>query len=129
MKNMTTIELKLPWPPSVNHYWRSVSMPGKGGRQSVRHLISKAGREYKTVVSGIVLVAGARKMLTSRLCVKITLHPPDRRQRDIDNSIKATLDALVAAGVFEDDSQVDRLEVVRDQVVKNGMAILTIHEM
>lgn len=124
-----TVNLTLPWPPSVNHYWRAVTMPSKkGGPSVVRHLISKAGRDYKAAVAARVSGAGARHGLTGRLAIKIDLYPPDRRQRDIDNSIKATLDALVAAGVFEDDSQVDHLEVVRADVTKGGAALVTVTE-
>ncbi len=123
------IALTLPWPPSVNHYWRAVTMPGKkGGPSVVRHLISKAGRDYKAAVDAVVNQAGARHGLTGRLSIRVDLYPPDRRQRDIDNSIKATLDALVAAGVFADDSQVDRLEVVRADVTKGGAALVTVTE-
>jgi len=36
---------------------------------------------------------------------KLTMHAvaPDKRHRDLDNLFKATLDAVVAAGVVEDD--------------------------
>lgn len=104
-------------------------MPGKkGGPSVVRHLISKAGRDYKVAVAARVKGAGAGFLLGGRLTIKIDLYPPDRRQRDIDNSIKATLDALVAAGVFVDDSQVDRLEVNRAEVTKGGAALVTVTE-
>jgi crossover junction endodeoxyribonuclease RusA len=122
-----TINLMLPWPPSVNHYWRAVTMPSKkGGPPVVRHLISKAGRDYKTAVAAVVAGSNAGQRMSGRLAIRIELYPPDKRQRDIDNSIKATLDALVAAGVFEDDSQVDHLEVVRADVAKGGAAIVTV---
>lgn len=102
-------------------------MPSKkGGPPVVRHLISKAGRDYKTAVAAVVASADAGQRMSGRLAVRIELFPPDKRQRDIDNSIKATLDALVAAGVFEDDSQVDHLEVVRADVAKGGAAIVTV---
>src|SRR5690606_37217182 len=39
----------------------------------------------------------------ARLRVTITAHPPDRRRRDIANSEKAAIDALVFAGVIHDD--------------------------
>lgn len=92
----------------------------------VRHLISKAGREYKTAVAGVVNMASAAQGLTGRLAVKIALYPPDRKARDIDNNIKATLDAMMAAGVFVDDSQIDHLEVARAEIVKNGAALVTV---
>lgn len=38
--------------------------------------------------------------------IKLTFWFPDRRKRDLDNYIKAPLDALVDAGVIVDDSKV-----------------------
>jgi Holliday junction resolvase RusA-like endonuclease len=37
--------------------------------------------------------------------------PPDARRRDIDNYNKALFDALTHAGIWEDDSQVQRMLV------------------
>jgi len=52
--------------------------------------------------------------------VEITLYPPDKRCRDIDNYNKALFDALTHAGVWEDDSQVKRMLVEWGPVVPNG---------
>jgi crossover junction endodeoxyribonuclease RusA len=43
--------------------------------------------------------------------VEIILYPPDARRRDIDNYNKALFDALTHAGIWEDDSQVQRMLV------------------
>ena len=48
--------ISLPYPVSVNHYWRSVPM---GKRFAV--LISQAGRKYRETVCRIV---ATQKMLT-----------------------------------------------------------------
>lgn len=53
------ILLSLPYPPTVNHYWRHIVI---GRRQW-------AGRET----------------LACPLAVEITFYPPDRRKRDLDN--------------------------------------------
>jgi len=50
----------------------------------------------------------------------VELFPPDRRKRDVDNILKALLDALTHAGVYEDDSFIDDLRVVRGAVIKGG---------
>jgi len=50
----------------------------------------------------------------------IRVFPPDRRRRDLDNILKASLDALVKAGVVEDDYLVRRLVVERDEPQKPG---------
>jgi crossover junction endodeoxyribonuclease RusA len=39
---------------------------------------------------------------------------------DIDNRVKAALDALTHAGVYDDDSQIDELFVARGDIVKGG---------
>lgn len=71
----------------------------------------------------------ANHNLSTRLDVKITLHPPDRRRRDIDNTIKAMLDAMQSAGVYLDDAQIDRLLVERSTVEPGGVAIVNIKEI
>jgi len=109
--------LELPWPPSVNTYWRRVVV----GR-SVRTLISRDGRAYARKVEAIVR---AQKVQTirRRCAVWIEAYPPDRRKRDLDNLFKAPLDALVKAGVLADDSLIDRLEIERREVVDKPGAI------
>jgi crossover junction endodeoxyribonuclease RusA len=50
----------------------------------------------------------------------ITAHPPDKRRRDLDNILKCLLDSLTHAGVWDDDSQVDELAVIRGEIVPGG---------
>ena len=113
------LKLKMPWPPSVNHYWRYV-----GGRP----MISREGRLFRTRVEMEMRLLRMTK-LTGRLAVKLEFHPPDKRRRDIDNLTKGLLDALQHAGVYEDDSQIDRLELIRCAVRKGGETLISIVEM
>lgn len=100
--------LTLPWPPTVNTYWRNVAG---------RTLISRRGREYREQVGWHVRAAKTAPWPDSaRLCVDIEARAPDRRKRDIDNLNKAILDSLTAAGVWADDSQVDDLRIWRGPV-------------
>lgn len=62
------------------------------------------------------------------LSLRIDAAPPDRRSRDIDNILKAVMDALQAAGVYHDDTQVDDLHVVRLPVNRTAGIICTITE-
>lgn len=110
------IELELPYPPSVNHYWRRVG---------ARTLISRGGRAFRESVCSILAAHGIEPM-DGPLCVSIDVHPPDRRRRDIDNLQKALLDALAHGGAYHDDSQIVRLTVEKRGVVPDGKVCVRI---
>lgn len=109
-------ELELPFPPSVNHYWRRVG---------TRTLISRGGRAFRSSVVSI-LAAHKVRPLSGSLAIEIDVYPPDRRRRDIDNLQKALLDALAHGGAYEDDSQVARLSVIRREVIPGGKVVVRI---
>jgi len=98
-KPLRTILIKLPFPPSVNHYYRKVGN---------KMLISKAGRAYKAEVRACYLEQiGLKKPIEGKVSIQVHLHPGDNRRRDLDNFAgKALYDALTYAGVWIDDSQV-----------------------
>ena len=117
-----TIELDLPFPPTVNTYWRTVNG---------RTMISKKGREFTGTVDGEMFDyrqrhALKREPLTDRLSLDITLHPPDKRKRDIDNYLKALLDACTHAGLWEDDEQIDEIHLRRGEIIKGGLVRMKI---
>ena len=107
------LALTLPWPPSVNEYWRH---PGRGPLAG-RHLISAEGRTYRRTVRSLL---PALQPLGESLHVVIAVYPPDLRKRDLDNLPKGILDALTHALVWTDDEQIDHLEILRREVVKGG---------
>lgn len=113
-----SLTLTLPYPPSVNTYWRTTRTGG-------RVYLSAAAKDYRNRVYESVSCSSP---LTGRLRVVVRLRMPDRRRRDIDNITKSLLDALEHAGVFEDDSQIDELRVSRGEVLKPGAAIVEITE-
>jgi len=110
------IILDLPYPPSVNSYWRSPNT----GKLAGRTLISKKGRDYRKEVAHAVIAANQPKANPGRLDVGITAFPPDKRRRDLDNLPKAILDALTHANVIEDDSLIDRLLIERATTCPGG---------
>jgi len=110
------IEVHLPYPPSVNNYWRHVGP---------RVLISRGGRAFRKVVRSTL--AGLRvQPMTGRLRVRIEPHPPDRRRRDVDNALKNLLDALEHGGAYLDDGQIVRLDVEKRQPIAGGKCIVRI---
>jgi len=113
------INLDMPYPPSVNHYYRHVTINGRP-----RTLISREGREYRTKVCGLLASGrgnGPRKPPAGgRIALAMDAFPPDRRRRDIDNLLKSVQDSLAHAGVYEDDSQIDLLAVRRCQPAPGG---------
>ncbi|WP_373962508.1 RusA family crossover junction endodeoxyribonuclease [Kosakonia sacchari] len=118
------MKLILPFPPSVNFYWRA---PNKGPLKG-RHLISEAGRKFRSEACAAIIDQLRRlpKPSTELAAVEILLYPPDSRNRDIDNYNKALLDSLTHAGVWEDDSQVKRMLVEWGPVVKGGRVEISI---
>lgn len=113
---MEAFVIDLPFPPSVNHYYRRVGP---------RTLISREGRIFRQKVCALLAAAGVRP-IEGALHVAITAHPPDRRRRDLDNLQKSLLDALQHGGAYHDDSAIDRLEIERHAVVPGGRVRVTI---
>ena len=113
-----SIKLWLPWPPSVNHYWR------RNRNGSVR--ISEKGEQFRAEV---IEKCRNRDGVMGRVTVEVVAHPPDRRKRDLDNIFKALLDALNHAEMIEDDGLIDYLSVTRSFVVPHGEVTVTIESM
>lgn len=110
------IELELPYPPSVNHYYRHVGP---------RMLISREGRAYREKVCAILTALGIRPM-TGPLDVQVEIFPPDRRRRDLDNVQKALFDALEHGGAYINDSQIVKLAIEKCDPVTGGRTIVRI---
>jgi len=70
--------MTLPYPPSVNHYWRRVGP---------RTLISREGRTFRKNVCALLARGGGngpRKPPSGgRIALAMDAFPPDRRHRDL----------------------------------------------
>lgn len=113
----------LPWPPSVNHYWRSITQKGRA-----MVLISEAGRKYRADVKRRAWEFGLKTMF-GPLSIDIVARQPDRRRRDLDNLLKATLDSLTHSGIIEDDSQFHKITLQWGRRFDGGMLELTLRTM
>lgn len=115
---MEAVGFELPWPPSVNRYYRVFRN---------RILISRDGRKYRMMV--VSRLGGLNRKLTGDVSVEIDLYPPDRRRRDIDNPLKCLLDSMTHAGVYEDDSQIKDIELhMREPMPPEGLVHVTLRE-
>ena len=111
------ITIMLPYPPSVNTYWRA---NGK------RRFISKAGMVFLTEVIKRCKVEKMPQFGDARLEVEIIVYPRSKRKFDLDNCLKSILDALQKARVYDDDYQIDRLYVARGEQIKDGGCKVTL---
>lgn len=113
------MRLTLPFPPSVNGYWRST-------RKGV--LISERGRIFRSnaLASIYQQLRSPPTALLTELDVHLVLYPPTRAKRDLDNFQKALFDGLTHAGIWKDDSQVKRMLVEWGPVTKGGKAEINI---
>lgn len=109
---MSDYEFTLPYPPSVNGYWRNFR-----GRQ----IISKRGREYKVSVSDVMSSLGLHSEKINKLVVfDMIINPPTLRKYDVDNFTKGVFDALSNCNFWLDDEQVIKLTVSKGEKVKGG---------
>jgi crossover junction endodeoxyribonuclease RusA len=109
--------MSFPPPPSNNVYYR----------RSGHHMhISTKGKQYKQMVCETVAEFYPIKFGVRPLKVHIAYYPATRRKDDLDNRFKAILDSLTAAGVWDDDSQIDELSISRMSQMKGGRIYITV---
>lgn len=110
--------VELPWPPQVNNLLSVV----RG-----RKILSKKARQfYKDAVASILEQGQQNLRLSGSIRMRMLLKAPNRRSYDISNRVKAAEDALVKAGVIDDDSSVDFLAVYRGDPIEGGKVICNI---
>ena len=112
------LTLELPYPPSVNHYY--------GHNRFGAVYVTPKGKEYRQMVALILMADKGVSFGAAPVSVRLGVHPPTKRRYDLDNLCKCLLDALTAAGVWEDDSQIQKLELCKMDPVKGGMVEVTV---
>ena len=116
----TMIEVTLPLPPSVNHYYRRVGY---------RTLISREGRAYRQRVCSILADMGA-PCLAGPLAVELEFFRPDNRKRDLDNLLKALFDAMQHGGLYADDCEIVKKTIWwADGEVPGGAVIVRVQKV
>ena len=116
---MENVIIYLPWPPTVNSYYST-------GHGKVKYVSAK-GRKFRDQVAQDIAEQAPGLTYAGQLYAEIVLYPPDKRTRDLDNYLKALLDALTLAGLWADDSQIDQLAVYRGEIApREGLVRLEI---
>lgn len=98
----------LPFPPSVNNLFSQGMVNGR-----MRRFPSKQYKAWRKAAWAHIKQARIPR-IEGKVAIRISLTPPNAARRDVDNYNKGILDALVDAGVLDDDSQVDKLLSVWD---------------
>jgi len=111
------IQLTLPMPPSLNRYWRKFRN---------RMVISEAGLVFRAETHAICQNAGITP-LQGRITVTVKVYRPANRG-DLDNSLKAILDALNQRA-YRDDSQIDELHAYKFLDRKNPRVEVEVREL
>lgn len=113
MTNKRTLNLRLPWPPSLNRIWRAVAG---------RVILAEAARRYKVTCAN-ALPTGRVDPLRGRLVVTCLACPPAKAGRaawDIMNREKLLSDTLTEQRVWLDDSQIDVFMIARGDPSGDG---------
>ena len=116
---MNGIKIILPFPPSVNNYWK---------KWNNRIVISNEGRKYRQVVVYEALIQKVKRLFDKKLKMEIEVLRPDNRRRDLDNLLKATQDSMCYAGIYDDDSQIQDLRIYWSKDM-GGKLIITLTEI
>ena len=117
---------ELPYPPTTNHAYLV--------RNNRKVKTSKArSYAYEVGISVVQAMRNAPAMFQSlcgkRLSVRMTVHPPDKRRRDLSNTEKLATDAVMHA-LGLDDSQIDSLTIERGEVDRpNGRLVYTLEPL
>lgn len=113
------IQLTLPYPISVNRYWRT----GKNGTY-----ISQEGLNFKNEV--YARYAYRQKLIVNNVKLDITIHPkltlkgkPYKILIDLDNGLKSILDSLNNV-IYYDDKQVKEIHIkYGNPIIKGAVSV------
>ena len=117
--------ITLPYPPSVNRYWRNF----RG-----RMVISAEGREFK-IAAGWLCKSVYHKPMDGDVQLTMTLHPKltttgkaSKTVMDLDNSLKCVCDCMNGIA-YVDDSQIVRIVAEIGQAIKGGGVSVEVNQI
>jgi len=112
-------QYQLPYPPTVNHIYRRT----KRGQV----FLDDRASSYRDEV--ILMIGKGHTTLTGPIQVRVDAYMPDKRKRDLDNIFKSLNDALTHAGVWRDDSQIERIVANKQGVESPGRVVVTVSQI
>lgn len=112
------VRYTLPYPPSVNGLFFNAS---KG------RVKTDAYRAWRRAGGEAILVQG-RKHVHGPVSLCVALVRPDKRRRDLSNTLKSIEDLLVEMQVIDDDSLVTRISVQWVAYGPECVVIICAHE-
>lgn len=83
-----------------------------------RHYLTEKAKRYYWDVAQHVRAQNAVLKLECPIGVQVSIFPPDKRRRDLDNIWKIVGDALTRSGLWVDDSIIERFILQRMPVDK-----------
>ena len=136
---MSDIELRLPYPLSVNHYYGHRAVVRKNPKPCkcrglicnhkvavVKYLKREVNQYRDAVTEAVFDQLGKLPDLRGRLAVIIRLRRSRTGKADNDNTLKCLLDAMQYARVYKDDEQIDELLIVKGRYVVTPRVEVTI---
>lgn len=117
------VRLTLPLPPSVNELF--VYVNGYGGKP--RRVTANVYKAWQEAAAWSIKTQRLPSLDADRFAV--TIRVPAKMRGDVDNRLKAVLDALVSNRLTPDDRYAWRVSIERDAAVPAGEAHITIEEV
>lgn len=124
------MKILLPFPPSVNAYWKQVVIKTKTGKNFRSTALTKRAKEFR--IAAFITVKQQypiHRVIDYPVKVLIHLHPPSLRKYDVDNFNKGILDALTHSNIWVDDELVCDLRIVKRPKQKGGAVIVDIQPL
>ena len=117
-KILGTNQVEVELPPSVNHQYDHIRATSKAGKPYMSRKLTAEAKVWlasaRIVIGSAVRASGWKTRDKTKVVVELEAYWPDRRERDIHNLHKITLDAMqdysAAAMVFRRDN----VALVRD---------------
>jgi crossover junction endodeoxyribonuclease RusA len=115
-----SLDLILPWPPSVNHYYQPYY-----SKKTHKLAIRKTAKAL-AYRNDVYYTVGRQTPITGPVFLHTIANQPSHGRHDLDNLLKGICDSLEYARLYYDDSQIDRILIERGSYVKHGELIVRV---